>query len=53
MYSSEKSSQGGIWAICKVAAHTHTLLSLCGFGINTNPLSWLDQKGEGFSEFLH
>jgi len=49
----KKSSLGGIWAICKEAAHTHIPLSLYSFGINTNPLSWLDQIGVRPSGFLH
>ena len=49
----KKSSQGGIWAIYKVANHTHTLLYLCGLVINTNPMSYLDTKSAGFSKFLH
>jgi hypothetical protein len=49
----QKSSLRGIWEIFKEANHTHILLSVCVFGINTNPLSYLGHIGERLSEFIH
>jgi hypothetical protein len=45
--------QGDILAIYMVATHIHTLVFQCDFGIVTNILFWLDQRGEGFFELLH